>query len=108
MSIRLGRADRAKQFMPFAALSGFEDVIRDAGRSSTEQICLGADAAEALDACLRSLRIGDRIAVIYYDGKNYRERSGVLCKVDLLERCLLLDGFPIPIDNLLTAEKQLL
>lgn len=31
------RCDRAAQFAPFAALSGFEEVVREAGRRVQEQ-----------------------------------------------------------------------
>ena len=51
----MSRADRAKQFMPFAALKGFEEAIGRAGKPVVERVILGEDAQAELDASLRAM-----------------------------------------------------
>ena len=49
------RPDRAKQFMPFAALRGFDDVIDDRGVLRERRRILSEDERETLDESLRLL-----------------------------------------------------
>ena len=48
-------AERAAQFSPFAALSGYEAAIREAARLTEPAVELAEDAAAALDKKLRLL-----------------------------------------------------
>ena len=76
----LSAAQRAAQFMPFAALAGYEEIIEDAARPRVRRIELGQDAREELDRCLATLlaRFDDapRVAVTYFvpedDGSRHR------------------------------------
>lgn len=43
------RCDRAAQFAPFAALSGFEEVVQEAGRRAREQFESAGNAPEPPD-----------------------------------------------------------
>ena len=45
----MNRQDRAKQFMPFAALKGYEEALRQREDSPQPRIALGEDRAEELD-----------------------------------------------------------
>lgn len=47
--------DRAAQFSPFAALTGFDAAIAESGRRTSRQIDLAADGAAMLDEKLRLL-----------------------------------------------------
>lgn len=105
MKAAMDRADRAKQFMPFAALKGLDELLDEAGRLIIEQICLGEDAALELDARLQTLRTGTRVVAVYYADGAYQERSGLLRKIDLTERCLYLEGLRITFDSLLTIRE---
>ena len=53
MRSKMSRADRAKQFMPFSALSGYGKVIDELNALREPRITLGEDAALELDARLR-------------------------------------------------------
>ena len=48
-------ADRAAQFNPFAALTGYDDEIREAARFTSEKILLAEDEKQALDKKLQAL-----------------------------------------------------
>ena len=53
----MNRQDRAKQFMPFAALKGYEEALRQRENSPHPRITMGEDQAEELDRKLRSLSV---------------------------------------------------
>lgn len=100
---------RAAQFSPFAALTGYEEAIRETGRLTEEKAELEEDEAEELDRRLSMLqeRIGDRpeISVTYFkpdarkSGGAYVTAVGRLRKIDMFDRVLVMvDGTRIPLD----------
>ena len=48
--------DRAAQFAPFAALTGFDDAIGETGRVVEQPIILAQDALEEMDAAIRKIQ----------------------------------------------------
>lgn len=104
-------ADRAAQFSAFAALTGYEEVIREEGRLTEERIELDEDAKALLDEKLQMLQ--ERIeedpeAVITYfcpDGKkaggSYVTVRGRVRKIDPYERVLVMtDGTRIAVEEI--------
>ena len=91
---------RAKQFMPFAALKGYEAALRQKERVVPPPIQLGEDAQEELDHTLRQLRPGDRVTAVYYEAGDYLERTGLVSRIDADGRCLWVAGTPIPFSAL--------
>lgn len=53
---KMSMTDRGAQFSPFAALTGYDAVIRESARLTTEAGQLEADEIAALDGKLRRLR----------------------------------------------------
>ena len=110
------RADRAKQFMPFASLRGFDAVIDDRQTLRARRRRLSEDEREAMDERLRELAIaladGGRPEVSLSlftkdpsrsDGPdewgNYREITGRAEKLRPVERELKVDGIYYPLDR---------
>ena len=56
----MARADRAKQFMPFASLRSFDDVIDDRQTLRVRRRQPSEDERETMDDCLR--RIGEALS----------------------------------------------
>ena len=98
---RMSGSDRAAQFSPFAALTGYEAAIAETGRLTDSQVDFDVDGREMLDGKLR--RLADclpgrpEVTVTYFRpddrkaGGAYRTVSGVAKKIDTLEKNLLLD-----------------
>ena len=67
---QMSSIDRAAQFSPFAALTGYDSAIKETARLTTERIELGESDIAVLDMKLRILEdsAADRpeIAVTYY------------------------------------------
>ena len=110
-------AKRAAQFLPFAALTGFEGEIAEAARLTEESRSLGEDALVALDEQLSLLRqrMGEQPAVSVVRfvpderkaGGRYETVTGRLRRLDEANRVLILtDGSRIDLDTIaeLTVE----
>ena len=105
------RCDRAAQFAPFAALSGFGDAVREAGRLTQARIELTESECEALNDAL--VRLAARLpeqpeARITYFQPDARKSGGVYRTIRARVRRLdadaqilvLTDGARIPFDAL--------
>lgn len=77
----MNRQDRAKQFMPFAALKGYEEALRQRENSPEPRIVLGEDGAEELDRKLRSLSVGDSVRVRHYRRRGYVITEGTVSRI---------------------------
>lgn len=104
-------SDRAAQFAPFAALTGYDDVIVETGRHTESHIELDESRKYELDIQLRYLmEIIDSqpaVTVRYFQadarkvGGSYITLDSCLKKINELERSIVLvDGTVIPIDNI--------
>lgn len=94
-------AERAKQFMPFAALGGLESSLYERAQRPQERIILAEDAQAELDLRLRSLSPGERVIVTHYMGMGYVETEGVLRRIDPISRSITVDELVIKLPALL-------
>ncbi len=110
--------DRAAQFNPFAALTGYDDEIREAARFTCEKILLAEDEKRVLDKKLQGLmqRIHEHpeLEVTYFiadekkTGGVYQTLQGVLKKIDAIQRTLvLMDGTRIEMQDILRLESRI-
>lgn len=99
---RMSAGDRAAQFAPFAALTGYEDVIHETGRLTDSRIEMDELRASRLDASLAEIveRIGERppvtLTVFEKDprkkGGRYTVLEGNVRTMDPVSRTLTLVG----------------
>ena len=112
----MSQADRAAQFSAFAALTGFDGVIRETGRLTDHKVELDETEKLAINQVLQDVlqTPGEQpiLCVTWFcpdDRKNggaFLNYRGKLKKVDMLERMLIFtDGAKIPIDALCQMEK---
>ena len=110
---------RAAQFLPFAALTGFEAEIAETARLTEEAPELGEDALAALDEALallrRRLSEQPQITLTRFlpdekkSGGRYETLTGTVRRLDETNRALILvDGTRIDLDTIveLTVETQ--
>jgi len=113
---RMSMLDRAAQFSPFAALTGYDAVIRETGRVTDRGFELAEDGALMLDEALRSLegRLEQRpeMTICCFvpderkEGGAYEALTGQVKALDRLNQCLLMeDGTRIPFDRILEMEE---
>lgn len=108
---RMSMEERAAQFAPFAALTGFGDVIRETGRLTDKQVELGESDQVELERVLTFLDSQEEehpmIKVTYFlpdtykEGGTYVTVTGHLKRIDQVEGALLLwEGVRVPIQDI--------
>jgi hypothetical protein len=110
--------DRAAQFSPFAALTGYDAAVKETARLTDKKIELDESMKDALSDRLQI--IADRvkeypeIAITYFqpdmkkNGGAYVTATGTAKKIDEYERVVVMtDGTGIPIDEIISIDGQI-
>ena len=111
-------SDRAAQFAPFAALTGYDAAIKETGRLTDERIELDVEALSALDMkyqlLMEALDEAPEVTITYFRpderkaGGKYVSAVGAVKKIDDFERRITMrDGAKIPMDDVLSIEGEL-
>ncbi len=99
-------ADRAKQFMPFAALTGYyslveeKEVINEPRKERTEEENI------ALSQKALQLYKGMKVKIKYYRNGGYTSVNGIISEVNLPIRYISVDNLKIPLDDIYEIEKE--
>ena len=112
---RMPMIDRAAQFQPFRALTGYEDAVRETARLTDRRIELTEEEKARLDAALQrlmdSISSRPQVSVTWFQpdkrkaGGAYVTTTGRLKKIDDLEGVLiLLSGERIVIEDILDIQ----
>ena len=107
--------DRAAQFSPFAALTGYDAAVSETARCTEERIEFDPQEAERLGERLAALfkrqREQPELSLLYFvpdarkAGGAYVTVSGQLKKITDFPRCIYLtDGSRIPIEDIVAVE----
>lgn len=104
----MSMASRAAQFAPFAALTGYDGVIRETGRQTDDFIELDEDDKERLNMklmeLLETVKEHPMVGITFFkpDGRKtggkYSTVTGRLRMIDEMRQLLIMeDGLAIPI-----------
>lgn len=109
--------DRAAQFSPFAALTGYDDSVKEAARITESEIILSEEEKSSLNTTLHFLldKLGTcgkndekpLIKVTYFvkdsykSGGSYITRTGTLNKIDTDKHNLIIDELLIFFDDII-------
>ena len=115
---QMSMQDRAAQFSPFAALTGYDAAIKETGRLTDERIELDVEALSALDMkyqlLMEALDEAPEVTITYFQpderkaGGKYLTATGAVKKVDDFERRITMqDGTKIPMDDVLSIDGEL-
>ena len=114
----MSQRDRAAQFSPFAALTGYEDAVSETARLTDKKSELTDDMKDKLDRQMRILSENiaayPEVTVTYFspdlkkDGGEYRKFSGCLRRIDTVSAELIFkDGCCIRASDILSMECEL-
>lgn len=97
-------SDRAKQFMPFAALKGLPEALLAKEKIVVPKIELSPEMAEELDLKMHRLERGRIASIIYFHNDEYLKLSGMVARIDETSRILQIVNKKIPFDDILAIE----
>ena len=114
----MSRADRAAQFSPFAALTGYDAAVRETARVTERRIELDegvkAELNARLSCILEHLLEHPQVSLTYFvpdekkSGGAYRTVTGTVRKLDSFAKTLTLtDGTVVPMEEMVHVEGNL-
>lgn len=102
----ISRNDRAKQFLPFDALKGFQEALREKEIEYVEKKELSEERLEELSKILNQIEKEDYIKIVYYTNKQYKEVKGRVKEINLINKKIILyENIKIHFDDILDIEK---
>ena len=115
---QMAMIDRAAQFSPFAALTGYDAAIRETGRLTERFVELEESDREVLDQRLQLIksRLGEHptVSITYFQPDAKKEGGSYLCvrgpikKIDEYRRTVtMMDGTEVPFSYIAQIESQL-
>ena len=113
----LSSSQRASQFAPFSALTGYGDAIKEKEKILVDKIILEDDEKELINECLQKLsndiKNNPYVTITYFvkdkltDKGNYLTISGNLKKIDTINNYITLtNNTKIYLDEILTIISQ--
>ena len=101
---KMSREDRAKQFMPFAALKGYPEALRKREKIVVPKAEVSEEYAEILDRKLRKVKKNDIITVVYFYNGEYLKKTGMVSRIDETARVLKIVNTKIEFDDIYDLE----
>ena len=112
------RRDRAAQFSPFAALTGYDAAVKETGRLTDEKIELDEESLTALNVRYQmltdALEKRPEVRITYFEpderkaGGAYVTTVGAVRKIDDFEQTIIMQGGTrIPMEDVLSLEGEL-
>ena len=116
---RMSTLDRAAQFAPFAALTGYDEMAEEAARLTDARLELSEDMKTILNGKMQmivdNLDSEPFVTITYFvpdkrkAGGAYVDVSGIVKEIDDYERCIVMtEGIKIPIEQVRAIEGELL
>ena len=92
--------NRAKQFVPFAAVKGYEEALRAKEKIVVEKIELSEEKKAELDFKLHQITRNDIITVVYFYKDEYIKLEGMVSRLDVAARVLKVVNTKIPFEDI--------
>ena len=113
----MSNSDRAAQFAPFAALTGYEELIRETARITQKKIILSTEKKLDISNKLEyvsTLKDNDiDIAIIYFvkdkskSGGKYVEETTKKIKIDTYHKTIKINNSVVKIDDIFDISSKL-
>lgn len=93
-------SDRARQFLPFDALTGFKEEIKKQEEIVEKRKELCEDQQNYLSFVINNLKKGMNIDITYYENNKYENLFGPLERLDIFNRKLYIKNKCIYFDDI--------
>ena len=91
----LTRQERAKQFLPFSALKGFEEYLKKQEFIKEEKKELSEESLQELSDTMLQIDINSYIFIKYYSFGTYKDIKGTVKKIDSIKKRLTINDINI-------------
>ena len=88
----VSRSDRARQFLPFDALKGLQEALREKEVELDERKELSEESIEELSNKLQMVERGNKVRLVYYHQRKYRQIEGTVIDIKVIQKKLILEG----------------
>ena len=99
-------SERAKQFMPFAAVRGMQEAYAAKEKIIAEKIELSEEMAQELDLKMHLLERGKIATVTYFHIDEYIKITGMVARIDTTGRLLQIVNTKINFDDILDINME--
>ncbi len=82
----VNRVARAKQFLPFDALAGLQEALREKEVEYEEKKDLSEETLTKLDESFNKIEIGSNVKIKYYKNRKYNEIIGEVTNIDYVRK----------------------
>lgn len=103
--MKMTKEERAKQFMPFAALKGYPEALRRKEKIVVSRMELSDEYKEMLDWKLRQVQKNDMITVTYFCKNEYLKQTGMVSRIDETARILQVVNTKISFEDIYEIEQ---
>ena len=93
--------NRAVQFLPFDALNGFRESLKEIDKLIEEKKEFNDDFLYEIDNKLQNIKKGDKVLIRYYYNFEYIETVGTIKKIDSVYRFIYLLDSKISFDDII-------
>ena len=97
---KMSREERAKQFMPFAALKGYPEALRKKEKIVVPRAELSEEFQEVLDRKIKQVQKNDIITVTYFCKNEYLKQTGMVSRIDFTARVLCVVNNKISFEDI--------
>lgn len=87
----MNRLERAKQFLPFDAVKGLQEALREKEKEHEERIELAEESLEKLEEEFNKIEIGRKVKIKFYKDGKYVEVEGNVSKINNIKKKLEVD-----------------
>jgi len=87
----VGNLDRARQFMPFDALKGLQEALREKEKEVESRKELSEESLAELNEQLQRVKIGSSVDIEFYKNQKYVVKEGKITAIDVIKRNVILD-----------------
>jgi hypothetical protein len=94
-------AERAKQFLPFAAVKGLPEALAKKEKVSIVKVEISEELAMELDEKMHRVQNGATVTVKYFDSGAYVRLTGIVVQIDPVFRTLQIEDTIIEMDDIL-------